>query len=534
MKRLEKPGTKTIAVVGVFAVGAIGLALAFGGFGTQPRPDEPYDVVDRLPNIRPDYCGVTLPANIAPLNFLIEEEGTGYFVRLSADQGEPIEIASKTQDIVIPHKPWRRLLEKNRGGSLKFDVFVKPTSSGGGSHHWRRFATITNTIAREDIDGHIVYRRIRPGHATWRDIGLYQRNLRSFDEKTILTNKYFKDGCLNCHAFCNHRTDTMSIAIRSGLYSSPALVIDDNRINKVATKFGYSSWHPSGKLVTFSVNRVHQVFHSAAGEIRDVFDSDSVISYYRTEAKSLGTAPPLSRKDRLETYPAWSPDGRYLYFCSAPVTWEDTNAVAAQLDQVKYDLVRVPYDIDTDTWGSLETVLSAAETGQSLVLPRVSPDGRWLLFARCDYGCFPVYRQSSDLCLLDLAAFERTGRAECRRLDANSDFSESWHSFSSNGRWIAFSSKRLGHIFTRTYLAYLDEQGHTHKPILMPQKNPRFYDSCLWTFSVPELVTEPVRLKKAQLAQAIRSDEGVPVTMPITMATPQAGETDHPWQSLRE
>ncbi len=93
---------------------------------------------------------------------------------------------------------------------------------------------------------------------------------------------------------------------------------------------------------------------------------------------------------------------------------------------------------------------------------------------------------------------------------------------------------RLSHIFTRTYLPYLDKQGTVHKPILLPQKDPRFYDSCLWTFSVPELVIEPVHVRKEKLARAIRSDEKISVEMPVTMATPDAGGA-LPWKEpLRE
>ena len=154
------------------------------------------------------------------------------------------------------------------------------------------------------------------------------------------------------------------------------------------------------------------------------------------------TTPALAQKDRLETYPAWSPDGRFLYFCSAPLTWTDRNVIPAQYDQIKYDLVRVAYDVHRDAWGPAETILSAQDTGLSILEPRISPDGRWLLFCMCKYGCFPVYQQSSDLYLIDLEAAERTGRYEYRRLEVNSDESESWHSWSSNSRWIAFSSKR--------------------------------------------------------------------------------------------
>ncbi|MHC4241884.1 MAG: hypothetical protein ACYS3N_10395 [Planctomycetota bacterium] len=117
----------------------------------------------------------------------------------------------------------------------------------------------------------------------------------------------------------------------------------------------------------------------------------------------------------------------------------------------------------------------------------------------CNYGCFPVYQESSDLYMIDLEAAQRTSKYEYRRLEINSDKSESWHSFSSNGRWIAFSSKRHSGVFTRTYISYIDRQGRTHCPLLLPQKDPAYYGSCLWTYSVPELIREPVGVQKEKL-----------------------------------
>jgi hypothetical protein len=342
---------------------------------------------------------------------------------------------------------------------------------------------------------------------------------------------------VNCHTFCSNRTDKVLIGIRGAVYGSSALLVEGDNVRKIGTKFGYTSWHPSGKLAAFSVNKVRQIFHSAASEVRDVLDFDSLISYYILESESVKTAPNLAKKDRLETYPAWSADGRYLYFCSAPVTWSDKAVVPESYDRIKYDLVRTSYDVDSDQWGPLETVLSAEDTGLSILLPRISPDGRWLLFCMCDYGCFPVYRQSSDLYMMDLEAAKQTGQYKYRRLDINSSESESWHSFSSNSRWIVFSSKRNSGVFTRTYIAYIDKSGKVHKPIRLPQKDPTYYDSCLWTYSVPELITEPVRATREKLGRVVRGSEEIPIKMPITMATPKAGELPdytQPWQTERE
>jgi dipeptidyl aminopeptidase/acylaminoacyl peptidase len=283
----------------------------------------------------------------------------------------------------------------------------------------------------------------------------------------------------------------------------------------------------------YSFNKVRQFFHSAASEVRDVVDLDSALFYYLVDSKTVKTSSEVSKKDRLETYPAWSPDGRYLYFCSAPMLWSDRDEVPpVHYDQVKYDLMRISYDLERDQWGQLETVLSAEDTGLSILEPRISPDGRWLLFCMCNYGSFPVYQQSSDLYLTDLEDARQTGRFEYRRLFINSNESETWHSWSSNGRWIAFSSKRDYGLFTRTYFSYVDQQGRVYKPLLLPQKDPTFYDYCLKTYSVPELVVEPVRVKKDKLARLVRGSHEVPIDMPITMATPGVeGRPGYgPWQ----
>jgi len=500
-----------------------------------------YSSIDRPAKVRPDYAGTVIPPNIAPLNFIIQQEGSGYFVRIHSEKGKPIEIFSKTPKIVIPNQTWHKLLDLNRGRQLNMDVYVESgagaSSPKGENIGWSRFQALTAQIAVEDIDTFLVYRKIRPGHGTWRNMGIYQRNLGSFDESTILNNGYFKHGCVNCHTFCGNRTEKMIIGIRSPVYDSSALLVEGDEVRKIGTKFGYTSWHPSGQVAAFSVNKVRQLFHSAASEVRDVMDFDSLMAYYNVDSKTVKTTPNLAKKDRLETYPTWSADGRYLYFCSAPVTWSDKTVVPESYDQIKYDLVRVGYDIDHDQWGQLETVLSAGDTGLSILLPRISPDGRWLLFCMCNYGCFPVYQQSSDLYMIDLEAAAKTGEYKHRRLDINSSESESWHSFSNNSRWIVFSSKRDSGVFTRTYIAYVDKSGKVHKPIRLPQKDPAYYDSCLLTYSVPELVTEPVRVTKEKLGRVVRSSEKISVQMPVTMATPKAGEPreyQEPWQTERE
>jgi hypothetical protein len=261
---------------------------------------------------------------------------------------------------------------------------------------------------------------------------------------------------------------------------------------------------------------VRQFFHVGGMEVRDVVDLDSALACYYVADGRVVSPPVLADKDRLETYPTWSPDGRFLYFCSAPILWNDDTTPPTNYDKIQYDLRRVAYDPATDQWGEVETILSAEDTGLSILLPRISPDGRFLMFCMCPYGCFPIYQPGSDLYLMDLS----TG--DTQKLAINSEYSESWHSWSSNSRWIAFSSKRHGGLFTRTYFSYVDENGTAHKPFVLPQKDPTAYDSMMQTFSVPELVKGRINVPASSLARAARSETSITVDVPITGATIKA------------
>jgi Tol biopolymer transport system component len=329
-----------------------------------------------------------------------------------------------------------------------------------------------------------------------------------------LHGRWFGGGCVHCHAFLNNDPSHLSLHFR-GRYGDGTLFVQDDQVHTVATRLGHAAWHPSGKVVVFSHFDIQMFYHTARNQTRDAMDADSLLGYYRLDSQTLKTAPPIADKAQLETQPAWSPDGQYLYFASAPKRWANQRTFPPpQFAQVRYDLKRVRYDVETDQWGVVETVLSAERTGKSNVNPRISPDGRFLLFCMCNYGDFALYQPESDLYLLNLES------GEYRRLECNSDCAESWHAWSSNGRWIVFSSKRPTGIFTRLYLCHIDEAGHASKPFILPQRDPGYYDDFLSLYSLPEFMTGPVRTSPAALLQAVRDTERVPVDG-FTGATPK-------------
>jgi len=480
-----------------------------------------YNDISRAPSVFPDYTDLVIPSNIAPLNFEVREPGEKYFVRIYGSGDEDIEIVSRKSEIIIPVKKWRKLLRANQGKALFYDVYIM-----NANDIWQRYQTISNNISNEneEIDSHLVYRRLKPNYNWFKNIGIYQRNLENFDESVVTHGKSYGNSCVNCHTFVNNSPESMTFGFR-GRFGSDTIMVSNGSAKKLGTKFGYTTIHPSGKLITCSINKVRQFFHNGGGmEVRDVVDLDSYITTYDIDKQVTKTTSGLSEKQRLETYPTWSPDGKYLYFCAGTLLWTDRDKLPPEnYEKLKYDLMRISYDLQTDKWGLPEMVLSSEKTGLSILLPRISPDGRFLLFCMCNYGCFPIYQPSSDLYLMDLTTREYT------KLDVNSEFSESWHSFSSNGRWIVFSSKRRGGLFTRSFISYLDSQGKAHKPFILPQKTPRFYDSVLDTYSVPELVTGPIEISESELSRVIRSKSETKLKLPITGATPKA-DTSNPWQ----
>ncbi len=244
----------------------------------------------------------------------------------------------------------------------------------------------------------------------------------------------------------------------------------------------YAAWHPEGRYLAMSSNDTRQYFHSTGPKAVEVADTGSQVYMYDTQTEELITEPKINREEYMNTFPHWSPDGKTLYFCRA-----EAHAFTL-LPDIRYDLYRVAFDPVNRSFGVPECLIPAAIEGKSVSFPRISPDGKYLLVTMSGYGTFSIWHPESDLYLVDLA----TG--EMRSLDElNSSHAESYHSWSSDGRWIVFSSKRVDGLWTYPYIASFDpETGTAGKPFLLPQKDPDFYQTFTRSFNIPELITEPV------------------------------------------
>jgi Tol biopolymer transport system component len=221
----------------------------------------------------------------------------------------------------------------------------------------------------------------------------------------------------------------------------------------------------------------------------EVCDVASNLVIYDVKTGEVLTDPRFLTEDVLETFPSWSPDGKNLYFA----THKAKKVPVLFTPDMAYDLVKVSFDPETGKLGEqVDTLYNTRINGGSVSYPRVSPDGRYLLYTLSDYGTFPIWHNEADLRMIELA----TGEDVDISVWNTPDQAESYHNWSSDGRWVVFGSRRLDGRFTRLFIAYMDADGKPCKPFLLPQEDPREHEWRLKSFNVPEFITGKVVLPK--------------------------------------
>ncbi len=477
--------------------------------------------INRLPVIEPDYIGSTIPPNIAPINFKVIDSSVQCVAEIKSIKGSSLIIRGEKGGFRIPPAGWRQLLKANTGKPLLITIYSRNRKGT-----WQRYRTIEDTIAVEPIDRYCTYRLLNFQYNYSSELRECERDLSSFDERVLVNSRNFPWGCVNCHTPNNNDSKQFILQVRSSGYGSETLIADGDSVVTLNSRLGYASWHPGGNRIAFSVYKVEQYFHAVRAQFIDVCDRNSDIVIYDVSKRKILPVQQLQQKAYLETWPCWSADGRYLYFCSAVVSDDYfTSDPPAQFETLRYSLLRISYNADEDTWGTVDTILSARETGLSIAQPKVSPDNRLIVFCMQQYGAYPHTQVSSDLYCMDMKT------REYRKLPVNSAYNESWHSWSQNSRWLLFSSKRGGGIFTRLYFTYIDAAGKAHKPFILPQHDPAFYDSFIKCYNVGELAVAPVRFSERQLLAAITTKKQISV--PVTLGSEQGRKKSNGvWEGL--
>ena len=443
-----------------------------------------------LPPIYPDYCDVTIPENIAPLNFLLRADCEAVEVKAG-----DLSINARGNEVVFDMDDWKDMLSQNAGKEIEVTV------SALINDQWIEYQPFRWQIVKDKIDPYLTYRLIEPDYEIWNQIQIQQRCIENFETNALGHYEQLENRCMNCHTFANQDPQLSMMYVRGP--GGGAILNQHGQLSKLdipgSVYFGFS---PSGRYITYSTQKIIPAFHSMPSKRLEVFDAGSNVYVADMQEHRIISSPLLCDSLKFETFPTFSPDGKYIYYCVA-----DSVALPRDIKNLQYRLVRIPFDEATATIGSqVDTLVgnvavSQQHTKNSVCHPRLSPDGRYLLYTVADYGTFPIWHPEADLQLMDL----HTGAIDTLAI-VNSEKSDTYHSWSSNSRWFVFASKRDDGLYGKPYFCYIDKDGKAHKPFCLPQAHPTFYDNNLKSFNAPELGKGKVPFDVNDVAKAMKQE----------------------------
>ena len=443
----------------------------------------PKDVVelDTLPPIYPDYCNVTIPENIAPLNFLLRADCEAIEVKA----GELVLNASGNE-AVFDIDDWKTLMQQSSGKEIEVTI----TALVNGT--WKQYKSFRWQVVGDQVDPYLTYRLIEPDYEIWNHVQIQQRCVENFEVNALGHYEQLENRCMNCHTYANQDPQLSMMYVRGP--GGGAILNRDGELQKLnipgSVYFGFS---PTGRYITYSTQKIIPAFHSLASKRLEVYDAASNVFVADMQEHRVISSPLLSDSLKFETFPTFSPDGKYIYYCTA-----DTVSLPRDIKNLQYSLVRIPFD---ETTGTIGTQIDTLFSQRSVCHPRISPDGRYLLYTVADYGTFPIWHPEADLQMMNL----QTGAIDSLSI-VNSEKSDTYHSWSSNSRWFVFASKRDDGLYGKPYFCYVDSQGKAHKPFCLPQQHPTFYDNNLKSFNAPELGKGKVPFDVHDVAKAMKQE----------------------------
>jgi hypothetical protein len=472
-------------------------------------PEGTLTVSETPPAIYPDYTDVTIPYNIAPLNFMLTDRPAAVAITLRG-VSKKIRIRGG-YNVHFPLRTWKALLQAEKGNDLVVEVKAR------FGKDWVQYAPFRWRVAPEAIDPYLSYRLIEPGYEVWNAIQLVERNIETFGERVIADNNLTGGACMNCHIYGAQNPNLSFFHLRG---EKGGTVLNRNgRLRKInarsagmASPAVYGGLHPSGRYGVFSTNRIIPAFHTLGSERLEVYDAESdlvIIDFDANQSIPFPPAADSAAAKPFRTFPVFSADGNAVYYCQAPFV-----TLPGEIHKLMYSLCRISFDTLTRAFGSrVDTLFSAADAGWSVSYPKPSPDGRYLMYALSACGTFPIWHRETDLQMIDLHTGETVDLSE-----ANGRCSDSWHSWSSNGRWFVFAGKRDDGLYGKPYFSYINPWGTACKPFVLPQRDPAFYYYTLTSFNIPELSKGKLPFDAADVERLYRDVSAET----ITQLTPSA------------
>lgn len=411
-----------------------------------------------------------------------------------ADSGPSWSAITEEKGWWLPDDAWQALREESSGrrGWIQVKGVQRETAEATGEI--QASPRVDFRISSWPADDAIVYRMVIPPFNKRKTPHTYSRDLRSFEVRPFLMSR--NQYCFNCHTFSSKGGDRGRLSIQARYMMPGAALpvylgiydIDEQRGWKVKLPFDiqmstFMSWSPDGRHLAFSANQQLVTFSPTVYETQYAGEPTSDLAIYDAVDNVSYLLPGARNPDRLEVLPRWSMDGSVLVYCSAPAGLHPA--------QTQYELYQIPFA--DGRGGEARPVPGGSGNGRSSFYPRFSPDGKWLSFCQADGGI--LIKPSSDIYLLPADL-----QGEARRLESNVDFAaDSWHSWSSNGHWLVFASKRDDGVFARLYLTEIDDEGNAAPAIRLPLR-----EIPPGSFNIPEFLAQAPHIDEADLFDAVR------------------------------
>ena len=393
----------------------------------------------------------------------------------------------------IPEEAWAAIREYGVDRDVSIQVLgVQRTGPQELVHESR---VVRLRVSTDPADSYIVYRLVRPPFSGRNTPDTFARHIGSMETRPFLLSR--GRYCFNCHMFS-------SKSGRDGMLSIQSRYLDEGEV-PLRTYFGiydirrqqgrkirlpfdvqmttFTAWSPDGTKLAISADQRVSAVSPIVFETQNVVMPTSDIAVYDVAANQISLLPGASEPDRLAVYPRWTPDGTAIVFSDA--------AKPGYGQRVKFDLRIVPFG--NGQGGEPQDIPGASGNDKSNYFPRFSPNGKWLSFCQCNYGS--LIKSSSDVCLMSADL-----KGPARVLESNVPrAADSWHSWSSNSRWLVFASKRDDGIYARLYFTHIDDAGRASPAVRLPLERPP-----LASFNIPELVADWPLIAERDLFEAIR------------------------------
>ena len=442
--------------------------------------------------------------------------------------GEDVDLTflTTTRRWRIPDNVWNRIRSAANGGAWA-TIEVRGIdreglwSKGRESVHCSQ--TVRLTVSDDPADDAIIYRLVSPPFINKKTPDMFVRKLDETHDRLFLSAH--EQYCLNCHTFSSKSGTDGKLClqvrylggrdVKNRVYFA---VYDLNAQQGRRTVLPFEiqmttfmGWSPDGTKLAFSANQQIATFSPIVFETQWAGQPTSDIAVYDTERNDVVLLPGASGPEAIELYPCWTPDGKRIVFSST--------RKGAHASKTKYDLCEIRYGDDDDAKaervcdcyhkpvGWVERRTADGKTHrerQSSFYARFSPDGKWLSWVQADHGS--LIKASSDVYLMRWRP-----RGEVKRLACNVPWAaDSWHSWSSNSKWIVFASKRDDGIFARLYMTHIDDDGNASPAVRLPLVD----GDVRVSFNIPEFVAHVPSVGERQLYENVNIDaESRPIRM---------------------